>query len=49
MREYFGPEDRVIDEQGRMVPYRALEPMTRARFDNWRGNAPWGGLARIVH
>jgi hypothetical protein len=46
MRRYFGSEDRVIDEQGRMVPYRELEPMTRARFDEWRGNAAWGGLVR---
>jgi hypothetical protein len=46
MSEYFGPEDRVIDEQGTMVPYRELEPLTRARFDEWRGNAPWGGQVR---
>jgi hypothetical protein len=41
LEEYFAPADRnrLFDEQGRMVPYRELEPRTRARFDEYRGNA----------
>jgi hypothetical protein len=41
LEEFFtaADRDRLFDEQGRMVPYRELEPRTRARFDEYRGNA----------
>lgn len=41
LEEYFTPADRarLFDAQGRMVPYRELPPRTRARFDEYRGNA----------
>jgi outer membrane lipopolysaccharide assembly protein LptE/RlpB len=40
---HFTPEDRIFDEQGRMIPYSELEAMTRARFDSYRGNGPFRG------
>ena len=43
---HFAPDDRIFDEQGRMVPYRELEGLTRARFDEYRGNAPFRGRVR---
>ena len=43
---HFGPDDRIFDEQGRMVPYRELEGLTRARFDEYRGSAPFRGPVR---
>jgi hypothetical protein len=38
---HFSPDDRIFDEQGRMVPYRELEGLPRARFDEYRGNGPF--------
>jgi hypothetical protein len=35
----FLPNDRVFDEQGMMLPYDELEPMTRARFDDYRASS----------
>ena len=48
LEEYFTPadRDRLFDEQGRMVPYRELEPATRARFDEYRGNAAFPNEVR---
>jgi hypothetical protein len=43
---HFTPDDRIFDEQGRMVPYRELEGLTRARFDEYRGNTPFPGRVR---
>jgi hypothetical protein len=43
---HFAPDDRIFDEQGRMVPYRELEGLTRARFDEYRGNGPFRGRVR---
>ena len=46
VQAHFAPDDRIFDEQGRMVPYRELEGLTRARFDEYRGNAPFRGPVR---
>ena len=48
LEEFFTPADRarLFDSQGRMVPYRELPPRTRARFDEYRGNAPFRGRVR---
>ena len=43
---HFTPDDRIIDDQGRMVPYRELEGLTRARFDEYRGNGVFPGRVR---
>ncbi len=43
---HFTPDDRIFDEQGRMIPYRKLEGLTRARFDEYRGNTPFRGRVR---
>ena len=46
VQAHFAPDDRIFDEQGRMVPYSELEGLTRARFDEYRGTAPWRGRVR---
>ena len=46
VQAHFTPDDRIFDEQGRMIPYRELEGLTRARFDDYRGNAPFRGRVR---
>ncbi len=48
LAEYFTPVDRtrLFDGQGRMVPYRELEPQTKARFDEYRGNAVFSNEVR---
>ena len=43
---HFAPDDRIFDEQGRMVPYHELEGLTRARFDEFRGTAPFRDRVR---
>jgi hypothetical protein len=46
VQSHFAPEDRIFDEQGRMVPYQELKGLTRGRFDEWRGNGPYPGEVR---
>ena len=46
MEAHFTPDDRIFDEQGRMVPYGELQGLTRARFDEYRGNGPFRGRVR---
>ncbi len=48
LEEFFTPADRtrLFDAQGRMVPYRELPPRTRARFDEYRGNAAFSNDVR---
>ncbi len=46
VQAHFAPDDRIFDEQGRMIPYLELEGLTRARFDEYRGNAPFRGRVR---
>ncbi len=46
VQAHFAPDDRIFDEQGRMVPYSELEGLTRARFDEYRGNAPFRARVR---
>jgi hypothetical protein len=39
VQAHFTPEDRVFDEQGRMLPYGELEGLTRARFNSYRASS----------
>lgn len=36
---HFTEDDRIFDEQGRMVPYEELEGLTKGRFDSWRASS----------
>ena len=33
--EFPGGGEQIFDDQGRMIPYVELPPLTRARFDEW--------------
>jgi hypothetical protein len=46
VQAHFTPDDRIFDEQGRMIPYSELEGLTKGRFDEWRGNSPFPGQVR---
>jgi hypothetical protein len=43
----FTPDDRLFDGQGRMIPYRELGPLTRARFEDWMNND--SDVNRVMH
>lgn len=39
VQSHFTPEDRLFDEQGRMLPYTELRGFTRARFNSYRSSS----------